>query len=630
MLWNSAGQLVTRKFESHQPPATPSRYIPGPARPDPLHVWDVATGEPVSAPLPYRNSQVKVAAFSPDGEWLVTAADDNTARVWNAATGEPRTPPMEHEGIIRRTSWSPDGRFILTVSGATVCIWDAAMGKLVAAPLHAPDEVLDAWFSPDGDRIVAAVIGKSGTNVPNPPDEPNAEVGMIDYHLNPSGASETLDALHSVNTVLIWNAAAVIPPVETLHPPMWALDAKYSPDGRWIATISGNAAQIWDTSTQALKTSLRMDGVPVCVVFSTDSKRVLLVDANETARVWNPASGEAISRPISDQAEFDYAREHLHRGVTSLFPEIPKHPSRKLYGAFSPDGKSVAVVAGFSARIWDAVTGQPITPPMRHGDFVRSVAFSRDGRRLLTSSLDKRASVWDVATQRSIGQPMPKHPTQQIEMTAFSPNSEYVVTAADDRSTQVWNALTGQAVSLIMQQEAVKSVEFSPDSRRLVTMSGKTARVWSAFTGKAISAPMKHSAPLTSVLFSPDGNFVLTASEDKSARIWDATTGLPVSVAMLHADAVNSASFSPDGKFVVTASDSKGGAVRIWPFYSATPSSWILDLAELLAGCSLDSTGNPSYLPGKTIGWLRQQASEEPKKTDPIAVWARQILKVDK
>ena len=309
MLWNSAGQLVTRKFESHQPPATPSRYIPGPARPDPLHVWDVATGEPVSAPLPYRNSQVKVAAFSPDGEWLVTAADDNTARVWNAATGEPRTPPMEHEGIIRRTSWSPDGRFILTVSGATVCIWDAAMGKLVAAPLHAPDEVLDAWFSPDGDRIVAAVI----------------------------------------------------PPVETLHPPMWALDAKYSPDGRWIATISGNAAQIWDTSTQALKTSLRMDGVPVCVVFSTDSKRVLLVDANETARVWNPASGEAISRPISDQAEFDYAREHLHRGVTSLFPEIPKHPSRKLYGAFSPDGKSVAVVAGFSARIWDAVTGQPIT-----------------------------------------------------------------------------------------------------------------------------------------------------------------------------------------------------------------------------------------------------------------------------
>src|SRR5271157_5644158 len=107
------------------------------------------------------------------------------------------------------------------------------------------------------------------------------------------------------------------------------------------------------------------------------------------------------------------------------------------------------------------------------------------------------------------------------------------------------------------------TASFSPDGRWVVTASEDgTARVWEMATGKAVGQPLRHNGVIKSVAFSPDGKRVVTASADGTARVWEAATGKAVGEPLRQDGAVSSASFSPDGQWVVTASDD--GTARVW------------------------------------------------------------------
>jgi TPR repeat protein len=107
----------------------------------------------------------------------------------------------------------------------------------------------------------------------------------------------------------------------------------------------------------------------------------------------------------------------------------------------------------------------------------------------------------------------------------------------------------------------VATAAFSPDGERIVTASDdKTARVWDLATGREIVLLSGHDQPVTSAAFSSDGKRVVTSSYDKTARIWDARTGQQV-MAVVLSDLVETASFSPDGGRIVTASDDKTAGI---------------------------------------------------------------------
>jgi roadblock/LC7 domain-containing protein len=116
-------------------------------------VWDAATGKTLSEPMKHDGA-VWSAEFSADGQRVVTASSDKTARVWDAATGKALSEPMKHDGAVQSAEFSPDGQRVVTASNQTARVWDAATGKALGEPMKHDAMVYSAQFSPDGQRVV--------------------------------------------------------------------------------------------------------------------------------------------------------------------------------------------------------------------------------------------------------------------------------------------------------------------------------------------------------------------------------------------------------------------------------------------------------------------------------------------
>ena len=232
-----------------------------------------------------------------------------------------------------------------------------------------------------------------------------------------------------------------------------------------------------------------------------------------------------------------------------------------------------------------------------HDACVTSVAFSPDGRHIVSGSGDKTVRVWDAQTGQSVMDPLKGH-DKRVTSVAFSPDGRHIVSGSGDNTVVVWDAQTGQSVMdpLKGHDNYVNSVAFSPDGRHIVSGSGdKTVRVWDAQTGQSVMDPLKgHDEEVSSVAFSPDGRHIVSGSCDKRVRVWDAQTGQSVMDPLEgHDKEVSSVAFSPDGRHIVSGSHDM--TVRVWDAQSITDTLTV----SCLSTCP--ATGNLVSLPITTV-----------------------------
>jgi WD40 repeat protein len=199
---------------------------------------------------------------------------------------------------------------------------------------------------------------------------------------------------------------------------------------------------------------------------------------------------------------------------------------------------------------------------------VTAVAFSPDGRFVLTGSWDDTAALWDTAKGTRIRRF--RGYSRNLSAVALSPDGRYLATAGEDLTARLWDTASGAEIRELRGHTGeVYSVAFSPDSRFLLTGSrDNTARLWDTASGAEVREFRGHTAGLWSVAFSPDGRFVLTGSMDKTARLWDAASGAEIRQFQGHprftiyGEFVNCVAFSADGRYILT-----GGAdhfARMW------------------------------------------------------------------
>jgi tetratricopeptide (TPR) repeat protein len=187
--------------------------------------------------------------------------------------------------------------------------------------------------------------------------------------------------------------------------------------------------------------------------------------------------------------------------------------------AYSPDGKTILTADQTAVQLWDAVTGRPLGQPLMHGS-VLAAAFSPDGRIILTGGLDQTARLWDAASGRPFGQPLMQG---DVWGTAFSPDGRRAFTGATD-AVRVWDVATGRPIgSPLTQRERLRSAAFSPDGRRILTGDVEnSARLWDTATGLPLGPPLPHRGAVVAVTFSPDGRTALCAGGNE-ALLWDVT-----------------------------------------------------------------------------------------------------------
>jgi WD40 repeat protein len=130
-------------------------------------VWDANTGQKLRE-FKGHTAGLNSAAFSPDGKYIVTAGDDNTARLWNAISGQGVMTLTAHTGAVTAAAFSPDGKYIVTAGAdASAKVWDVSDGRALAtltARAIAPDTplgvtILRAAFSLDGKRVLLVTGG---------------------------------------------------------------------------------------------------------------------------------------------------------------------------------------------------------------------------------------------------------------------------------------------------------------------------------------------------------------------------------------------------------------------------------------------------------------------------------------
>lgn len=291
---------------------------------------------------------------------------------------------------------------------------------------------------------------------------------------------------------------------------------------------------------------------------SPDGRQVVAGGDDGLIRRWDLESGDPIGEPLAG------------------------HTGKVVAAQYVSDGRWIASTgADETVRIWDAATGVVVhvLTGLYDPDRVTTMAFSLDGALVVTGNRDGTAQLWEVATDRRMGEPIRAHDSW-VTAVAFSPDGSRLATGGADGAMRLWQVGSHQPIDppLPSHTGSVMDIDFSRDGRRIASMSylvedsgdtgdnatyGTQVRVTDSSSGRPIvDGSTEFGYVGTDLAFSPDGRRVAIGAADGNIRVIDADTGAAVGSPLSgHTDAVDIVAYSPDGTRIISAGDH---TIHLW------------------------------------------------------------------
>ncbi len=539
-----------------------------------VRVWNADTGMPISPALPHScdafQFDKQAPAFTPDGKRLLTVpgvrasasgkvtaetSADGVAVLWDIDRNGPAFPPLKTTVGVAFAFLTSDGRRIVTSSAmpqnGRLRIWDAATGKPVTDELagSVSDRSRDGHYflrsvpsSEDPERGDSQVwdacterpfgplgqIGE-GTGIAIPVDTSNSRHNfgldgrrfvVMEMFMSPHNGSPKANPPRLFDT-------ATLRPVLTdyLGDSSWCYG--FSPDGRRLVTADSDSAIVRDAETgRMIGTAIPVRDGMKDFRFSPDGKRLMVFDGQRYAQLWDAENGRPVVRD-------------LRLGASGT-------PA----GKFGAEGRLAVVWSANEARVWDSATGTPLTPVLVHPGTIRTAEFSPDCFHLMTACTDGSLRTWPLTT----GEPPARHlvhgPGSFVRaISVLGPDAERSITRTaltlglrgnspvrTPSKLMLWTRDRPTILSQSWESDEA-NVVVSPDGSRLAIRSfpGGTPsfRIHDSTTGQPAGPPMNVSGPGLRVFFAPDGQTLVSCSEQitpeiqDTLRFWDAATGQP-------------------------------------------------------------------------------------------------------
>ncbi|KAH8818589.1 WD40-repeat-containing domain protein [Flagelloscypha sp. PMI_526] len=468
-----------------------------------IRIWDLESGKEVLQ-LNGHTSIIRSVAFSPAGVRIVSGSEDETIRIWDFESGQEIQQIKGHIGSIQSVGFSPDGMCIISgSSNGTACIWNSESGTAIWQLEGHNDCIRSVASSADGLRIAS---GSDDKTIRIWDTSSREELRQLDC---PTDALRSVafspDGMYIVSgcvdkTISIWDSESGEEIWRRKGHTSSIQSVAFSPDGKLIVSAGGfldKTIRIWDSGSG---TEIRqLKGHTGCVrsaAFLTDGIRIISCSDDATIRIWDSKSGKELQR-----------LKHHHFGALSV--------------AFSADGK--CIVSGSEDKticIWDSESGKEVRRLKDPAEYTRPVAITPNEVGMDSSSDGKTNHLRKFEP----GGHSPLFSGLLVHIVAFSPDGRHIVSSFLDRTIRLWDSESGEEVRKLNGHTGyIRSVIFFPDGKHIVSGSDdKTIRIWESRSGKEVRRLSGHTGSIHSIAFSPDGMRIVSGSEDQTIRVWSA------------------------------------------------------------------------------------------------------------